>query len=376
MILTMRVLWFTSLLLVLAGPAPAAELDCPLRDARFSVDSPLVDLLLSDAAKAIIDRHTGSGVARIPPFISGTQAPTFAAILTLRSAFQLGMAPAPADVNRLDADLRALPVTAGDRSARCARYDDERPRFGPAPAGKPRVLLFTKITGFRDDPSVTAAQDAVQAMAARRGWSLVATDRGGALHPSVLRDFDVVIWNNISGDVLTLSQRKAFQRFVERGGGFVGIHGAAGDPVYFWDWYVDTLIGARFIGHPMDPQFQDARIVLADNSTGVGSDLPREWTLKDEWYSFARSPRANGAIVVASLDEHSYKPGNAPYGGPPLAMGDDHPIAWARCVGRGRSFYSAIGHRPETYSNATHVRLLEQAIEWAASGRCDAPPHP
>ncbi len=373
----MHLRWFTSLmLLALAGPLSGAGLDCPLRDARFSVDSPLVDLLLSDAARSTIDRHTEGGVARIPPFLSGTQPPTFAAILTLRSAFQLGMAPAPADIGRLDAQLRALPVTAADRSARCARYDDERPRFGPRPAGKPRVLLFTRITGFRDAPSVDAAQAALRAMAARRGWSLAESDKGGALHPSVLRGFDVVVWNNVSGDVLTLSQRKAFRQFIERGGGFVGIHGAAGDPVYFWDWYADTLVGARFIGHPMDPQFQDARIVLAGDSTGIGAGLPREWTMNDEWYSFARSPRATGAIVVATLDERSYKPGNAPYGGPPLAMGEDHPIAWARCVGRGRSFYSAIGHRPETYADATHVRLLEQAVEWAASGRCAAPPHP
>jgi type 1 glutamine amidotransferase len=52
-------------------------------------------------------------------------------------------------------------------------------------------------------------------------------------------------------------------------------------------------------------------------------------------------------------------------------MGADHPIAWTRCVGKGRAFYSAIGHLPQTYSDATHLRLLEQAVEWAAQGKCD-----
>jgi uncharacterized protein len=52
-------------------------------------------------------------------------------------------------------------------------------------------------------------------------------------------------------------------------------------------------------------------------------------------------------------------------------MGADHPIAWAHCIGKGRSFYSAIGHRPETYSDANHIKLLEQAILWASSSmRC------
>jgi type 1 glutamine amidotransferase len=190
------------------------------------------------------------------------------------------------------------------------------------------------------------------------------------MHPSVLRQFDVVIWNNVSGDVLTLSQRKAFRAYMQRGGGFVGVHGAGGDPAYFWNWYVDELIGARFIGHPDDPQFRDARITVADNTASIGVGLPREWTMNDEWYSFQKSPRAAGATVIASLDERSYSPGSGVFGGPPLAMGADHPIAWTRCVGKGRSFYSAIGHRPQTYTDTAHMHLLEQAIQWAAQGSC------
>jgi uncharacterized protein len=44
----------------------------------------------------------------------------------------------------------------------------------------------------------------------------------------------------------------------------------------------------------------------------------------------------------------------------------DHPIAWTQCIGDGRSFYSAIGHRPESYIEPHSVRLLEQGIAWAA----------
>lgn len=360
------------LLFSVAGAATAASttLDCPLRDAPFSLESPLVDVLLSDAAKSLIDRHTGGGMAKIPAMISSTQAPTFGAILTLGMVFDAGFVPRPADLSALDSQLKSLKVTAADRAARCARYDDERPRIDALPPGRLRVLLFEKINGFRDAPSVDAARAALEAMAARNGWSLVTTDKAGAMHPSVLRRFDVVIWNNISGDVLTLSQRRAFRRFIENGGGFVGIHGAAGDFAYFWDWYVDTLVGARFIGHPMDPQFQDARIVVSPGTTGIDAGLPREWTMNDEWYSFARSPRASGAIVIASLDENSYRPGHALYGGQSLSMGEDHPVAWTKCIGRGRSFYSAIGHRPESYSDTHHLQLLQQAIQWAAKGSC------
>ena len=45
----------------------------------------------------------------------------------------------------------------------------------------------------------------------------------------------------------------------------------------------------------------------------------------------------------------------------------DHPIAWSRCVGKGRMFYSAIGHRPERYTDAVYVLMLEQAVGWVGT---------
>ena len=173
-----------------------------------------------------------------------------------------------------------------------------------------------------------------------------------------------MIWNNVSGDVLTVTQRAAFQAYIEGGGGFVGLHGSAGDPVSFWDWYVDTVIGARFAGHPMSPQFQEARVVIEDASNSIVRGLPAAWTLEDEWYSFKNNPRSNGATVIATLDESTYSP--VGMAGKDLRMGADHPIAWTRCVKDGRSFYSAIGHRPEIYSEPNHLQLIEQAIRWAA----------
>jgi type 1 glutamine amidotransferase len=224
-------------------------------------------------------------------------------------------------------------------------------------------LLFEKINGFKDTPSVNGAHAAFEAMAQRKGWTLVTTDKGSAFSPAILRQFDAVIWNNISGDVLTLSQRRAFQRWMRNGGGFVGVHGTAGDPVYFWDWYTDSLLGARFAGHPMNPQFQDARVVVEDKRHPAVAGLPAEWVMNDEWYSFKTNPRANGARIIATLDEATYKPDGMM--GQNLRMGD-HPIAWSNCVGKGRMFYSAIGHRPERYADAVYVQMLEQAVAYAA----------
>jgi uncharacterized protein len=350
------------LLGLLSAAEGQAHLACPLRDAPYSTRSPLIDILLNPEAKAVVDSQAPGLLKGLPPTLFGATAPSFAAIIDLRGI--AGMrGKAPDSVAFLDAPLASLPLTDAIRAARCARYDDERPIFA-IQAGRPRVLLFEKITGFRDGPSVTAAHDALLALAGRKGWSIVATDKAGAMNRATLAKFDVVVWNNVSGDVLTRPQRAAFRRYVEAGGGFIGIHGSAGDPVSFWDWYVDTLIGARFAGHPVSPQFQDARIVVEASGGALAAGLPTEWMMKDEWYSFRNNPRESGSAIVATLDEGSYRP--VGISGQALRMGD-HPIAWARCVGRGRSFYSAIGHRPETYSNIHYATLLENAVLWASS---------
>lgn len=366
----------SAIMAVLPATAHAGTVtDCPLRNAPFSVASPVIDVLLSPAAKAVVDRDAPGLLAHMPAMMLRTQAPSFAAILDVRAMMEMVSlitkgksfgteAQTASALATIDADLRKLPVTAADRIARCARYDNVRPMFD-LPAGRPRLLLFEKINGFRDSPSVDAAHAAFLALAKAQGWGIAVTDRGGAITPSVLRQFDAVIWNNISGDVLTVSQRAALKDFVERGGGFVGVHGAAGDPVYWWNWYADTLIGARFSGHPLPNQFQTARVVIDNAADPVAQGLPHEWMMKDEWYSFTKSPRANGSHILATLDESTYDP--VFMGGKSLRMGD-HPIAWSRCIGQGRMVYSAIGHRPEVYDNPVYRRMLTNAIAWSVNG--------
>jgi type 1 glutamine amidotransferase len=223
--------------------------------------------------------------------------------------------------------------------------------------------VFDKINGFRDVASVEAAASALEAMAARRGWTLVSTDNGAVFNATDLARFDAVVWNNVSGDAFTLPQQHAFKQWLHTGVGFAGMHGSGGDRVYVWGWYADTLIGARFIGHPMSPQFQQARVVIEDRESAITTGPGGGWTMTEEWYSFEKSPREKGVHVLAVLDESTYSP--IGIGGEDLRMGD-HPIAWTQCIGEGRSFYSAIGHRPESYSEPNSAALLERGIEWAA----------
>jgi hypothetical protein len=112
----------------------------------------------------------------------------------------------------------------------------------------------------------------------------------------------------------------------------------------------------------MSPQFQEAKVRVDDSKASITRGLQSEWTMTDEWYSFRSDPRKNGAHILATLDESTYKPMS---GKTDISMGD-HPIAWTQCVKDGRSFYTAIGHRPESYSEPNTRKLLEQGVEWAA----------
>jgi len=343
--------------------AVAEGTDCPAARRPYSVDAALFDIYLNPDARAVVETESPQFFARLPRWFAGTEPPTFMVISTLRQANR--NMPADAAISedgltRLEAKLKALPITEKAVLARCARYDETRPVL-PKTLKQPAILIFSKITGFRDGPSVDAATAALKAMAARRGWTAVFSENGAVFNARDLKRFKAVVWNNVSGDVLTIRQRKALKTYVEKGGGFAAFHGSGGDPYYDWDWYVDTLIGARFIGHPGNPQFQAARVIIDDPKSAIVKGFS-DWTMTEEWYSFKSSPRLTGAHVLIRLDESTYSPVE---GTRDLRMGD-HPIAWTKCIGNGRSFYSAIGHRPENYSEPNSLLLLERGIAWTA----------
>ena len=74
------------------------------------------------------------------------------------------------------------------------------------------ILIFSKTNGYRDDEAVVAANAALAGIAERRGWSAVVTENGAVFNPEQLRRFKAVVWNNVSGDVLTPEQRAVFRK--------------------------------------------------------------------------------------------------------------------------------------------------------------------
>ena len=336
--------------------------NCPAAFRPYSsAGTPLIDLLLNPETKAIVNTDLPGFVDRLPKMLTATTPPTLADILTIRNMASEFMPIPGATLDKLDKDLALVKPTRESAVVRCARYDHTTPSL-PETLSHPAILVFSKSNGFRDDPSVNGAIAALKGMAERDHWSLTFIDNAAVFNANDLKRFDAVVWNNVSGDVLTVAQRNDFKAYIEQGGGFAGFHGSGGDFYYDWDWYPDTLIGARFLSHPMSPQFQAAKLKVDDSKDAIVKGLASEWTMTDEWYSFKTDPRAKHAHVLVTLDESTYSPMT---GKVDIRMGD-HPIAWTQCVGNGRSFYTAIGHRPEGYSEPNTSKLMEQGVAWAA----------
>ena len=194
------------------------------------------------------------------------------------------------------------------------------------------VLVFSRTTAYRHAPAI----DAGRTVLADRYDARVTED------PAAFEDLDgvdvVVLLHTNGPGVLRGAERRAFERWVRDGGGVVAIHAAA-NADRDWAFYGELLGGARFRDHRPGPLQREAVRVERHETT---EDLPRRWVRSDEWYRFDPEPDAH---VVATVD------------------GD--PMAWWTQVGRGRAFYTAMGHAAEAWQEPLYREHVFAAIEWA-----------
>ena len=119
--------------------------------------------------------------------------------------------------------------------------------FSPAGFEKPKVLVFSKTEGFRH-ASIEAGKKAFEKMAAEKGFTVDFTEDAGRFTNAVLKQYNAVVFLNTTGDVLNNEQQEEFERYIQAGGGYLGIHSAT-DCEYEWPWY-GRLAGAYFLDHP------------------------------------------------------------------------------------------------------------------------------
>ncbi|MCA0230426.1 MAG: ThuA domain-containing protein [Bacteroidetes bacterium] len=246
-------------------------------------------------------------------------------------------------------------------------YETEAPQI-TFPTGQPAILLFSKTTGFRHGASIDASKPVIADLAKKNNWYLYETEEGGVFNAEQLAKFSVVVFNNSTGEVINDEQKRVLEQYVENGGSLMGIHGA-GDDSHHWDWYEKHLLGAKFSHHPLDPQFQMADILLdAAPKDSLFSTLAPKWSNSDEWYVFFENPRKKGFNIVYTINGESINPsGNMLFVSTKnFGMGKDHPVAWYKQTGKGKTFYTSMGHNETAWQNTNFVKLIETALQWSS----------
>ncbi|KAI0671930.1 trehalose utilization-domain-containing protein [Trametes maxima] len=226
-----------------------------------------------------------------------------------------------------------------------------------------RILIYSATRDFRHD-SIPTAVDALVAQGPAADINFDHTEDQGWFTDDRLQQYDALLFLSNTGEVLDDTGKAAFQKYLDLGGNFIGIHSSSDclrNTTFF-----QMELGAAFDYHP---ELQNATVDVVGPSHPSTSMLPKAWAIRDEMYNFKSDPRSVGAVVVLSADESSY---NDP-GPRKFDQGTPHPTAWFQEHGAGvdggntagRSFYTSLGHLNETWHDDLFLAHVMGGIQWA-----------
>lgn len=221
--------------------------------------------------------------------------------------------------------------------------------------GKPKVLVFSKTAGYHHE-SIAAGNLAIQKLGAENDFEIDTTTNAGYFTDDSLKNYSAVVFLSTTGNVFDNYQEAAFERYIQAGGGYMGIH-AATDMEYDWGWY-GRLAGAYFLDHPgindTFPNVQEGVIRVVDKTNEATKHLPEAWKRTDEYYSFKKMNK--DVKVLLDIDEKTYNGGK---------NGDNHPMAWYHDYDGGRAFYTELGHTTESFSDPLYLQHILGGIKYA-----------
>jgi type 1 glutamine amidotransferase len=219
-----------------------------------------------------------------------------------------------------------------------------------------RVLLYSRAARYYHE-SIPDGVKAIQKLGSENHIEVDSITDSLYFTDANLNKYAAIIFLNTSGNPLNAENKRAMERFIRAGGGFVGIHCAAAtfnrlpsatEPA--WPWYFQ-LVGAAFTNHPAP---QPAVFEVTDRNDPSTKHLPARWNWSEELYNFKDiQPDIH---VVLKVDESTYKGGE---------NGVVHPMARHHEFDGGRSFYTALGHFPEAYSSSVFMKHLLGGIQYA-----------
>lgn len=173
-----------------------------------------------------------------------------------------------------------------------------------------------------------------------------------------LRQYDIVVWLNFQPGG---EERKAFQEYMEQGGGWMGFHASAyNDRNTNWPWLNAFLGCGQFLCNNWPPQ--PVLVECDTNEHDVMRPIPKEYIAPaSEFYQWSPSPRQNPDVeVLLTISQKMY-----PLGIKDVVKFGDFPVVWTNK--KYRMIYLNTGHGDEGFMDATQNLLFVNAFRWVVS---------
>jgi type 1 glutamine amidotransferase len=228
----------------------------------------------------------------------------------------------------------------------------------PLPTGeinwnKVHILVYTRNgKGYVHENIASASFNIIQ-LGKHYGFTVDTSRNAADFTESNLKKYNVIVFNNTNNDVFdTDDQRIALMRYVQAGGGFVGLHSASGTERN-WPWF-KRLLGASFLRHAKHQKFTEIIIDKANPST---SFLPAKWERDDECYYVKEMNPDVHVLAVHDLNSVDDKD-------KPTFYGNTFPSVWCHEFDGGRQWYTSLGHDSATYTEPIFQKHLLGGIQW------------
>lgn len=246
---------------------------------------------------------------------------------------------------------------------------------GSAAAAPLRVLYLTQSAGFQHAPvkpgpnGVAPSEAAMIAIGKESGaFTAQIAQNASEITPDRLKTIDVLVFYTTGVLPIPGTTWTAIQDWVRSGkGGFVGLHSAT-DTGWPYEGPRDSytaFIGGKFAGHPWT-QGTPVRLATHDSDHPTVSMWAPSVDYAEEIYQYSDYDPAR-VRVLQSLD----------FTGMPLKRPYSVPVTWVRQIGKGRLFYTNIGHTPSTWDDPRYRAQIVEGIKWAGGlTKGDATPDP
>jgi hypothetical protein len=219
----------------------------------------------------------------------------------------------------------------------------------------PKVLYLTQSVGYKHEVLPLSEQILTDLGKRTGGFEVTVSQDASRINAETLKPYSAVVFYTTGELPMSEAQKADLMAFVKGGKGFVGVHSAT-DTFYKWAEYGE-MIGGYFDEHPWNTT---VTMKVETHATPMTRHLGKTWTIADEIYQFKNYSRADKhvllSLVTSSVD--------LKVKGVKRTDGD-FANAWHRDWGKGRVFYTALGHRPEVWQDKDFQQHLVGGIQWA-----------